>query len=956
MKKILLTAVLLSSALLWGYDFKRPARSIETSGPSRKIDSLVIVKDVSNASISLAAGELRSAVKQLCGFEAKEASAPDKKSFNIILGNGKLAKAAGITDDMIPQEGFVMLRAGNCLYIAGAEQTGERSTVFGVYDFLERFGNVRYYFPGKYGTLIPRGKGLSLPEKIRIVDRPDYVYRHLVPGKGKWFEKNQFYEGGGKMPGPTLQKYRWRDGHMLYPLIHSVHQLDMTRRFGKTHPEYFALMPSGKRYNTPELVCTEHFCFSSKFKEEVKKDAQLFFEGKDPAIRDIRINSGKHGWHWTLAGSFRTGKFFGVMPGDYLYWCCCPDCAKIAPGERSYTKDPEAAKKISNVVWAYVADIAEMIKAKGYNGAVAMMAYSPYNHVPDIKLPDNLLVQLAVTGGTANPRSMKSGDQFLDAWCKKLNSKVFVWTYPGKHMRKDLPGIPAMAHNRIGNWYKDRSDRINGALLECETDYWIFNYLNCYIFLRVAWDNSADVKAVLDEHFERMFGKGAAEMHKVYDELERLWCDKVVGDTMDTPIGPLTRIPVDIELWNTIYSPKKLAELSKLVDTAAKKCGSDKEAAERCRFMGRQLLTPLKEAEQLFRRNQDSIQDWSCRLNEKIFLRPYHLDYNEVNTAVTVKEDPDNFVFRFECEEPFMDKVKADYTPNGSWDLFRDSVVELLINQTGDRKHYIHAIANSKGYLNSWNCEFGIDQYKTVGTFSGVKTAAGKWDKGWFVEFTVSKKALGKYNPDGFPVNFARNRVLNGMVRGKDYKENFYHWGPSPGRSFHQVERFGVLKLKKEAPAIVRDGDFTENTIKRTHVLGPWIIWRSQKKNLENQPVELDERIFITGGRSVHMKSTGGKIGLLQEAKGLKPGRKYRFSFFVRTKDIKPGLNQGVAPRVGWNNNGMRPFPPVSGTHPWHRVSVDFKTPDKLPDKSWIYVWFFGKGEAWVDHVSITEI
>ena len=954
MKKLLLAALCCLSAVLWSYDFKQLPRSIKISGKSTKITSAVIVIDAVSDATPIAVNELRSALKQICGFEVKESKTPVANAFSIILGNGKLAKAAGITDAMIPQEGFVMLRKGNRLYIAGAEQYKDCGTLFGVYEFLERFGNARFYFPGKYGTLIPKNTGLALPENIRITDRPDYLYRHLVLGNPQWFEKNQYYPEGGKLQGITLQKRRWRDGRELYPLIHSTAQLDMTRRFGKSNPEYFALMPSGKRYNTPELVCTEHFCYSSKFSEEIKKDAAVFFEGKDPKTRDIRINGGRHGWHWTLAGNFRTGKIFGVMPNDYIYWCCCKECAKIAPGERAYTKDPAAAKAIGNKIWAYAADMAKT--AKKYNGGVAMMAYSPYNNVPDIELPDNLIVQLAVTGGTANPQMMKKADDYLNAWCKKLNSKVFVWTYPGKHMRKNIPGIPAMAHNRIGHWYKDRSDRINGALLECESDQWIFAYLNCYIFLRVSWDSSIDVKAVLKEHFDRMFGKGSAEMQKVYDELERLWCDKVVGETMDSPIGPLTRIPVDIELWNSIYSPRKLAELEKLVAVAAQKCGADKEAAERCRFMGKQLIGPLKEAEQLFRCNQDSVQDWNCRLNEKIHLRPYHIDCNEVSTVVTPRETQEAFIFRFDCEEPFMDKIKADYTPNGSWDLFRDSCVELFINPTGDRKNYIHFLANSKGYMNSRRCVFTLDSSKLIGTVSGVTVSAGKTAKGWFAEFTVPKKVLGDYNKKGFPVNFARNRVLNGMVEKKDYQENFYHWSPTPGRAFHQVERFGTLKLDKAAPAIVQDGDFTENTIKRNYILGPWIIWRSQKKNMENQPVELDQKVFITGGRSIHMKSTGGKMSIMQIAQNLQPGKKYRFAFFVRTKNVKSGLNMGVAPRVLWNDNGMRPFPPVSGTRPWHKISVDFKTPAKLPPKPWIYIWFFGEGEVWIDNVSITEI
>jgi hypothetical protein len=523
-------------------------------------------------------------------------------------------------------------------------------------------------------------------------------------------------------------------------------------------------------------------------------------------------------------------------------------------------------------------------------------------------------------------------------------------------MRKAIPGIPAMAHNRVGHWFKERSDRINGALFECESDQWIFAHLNCYMFLRVSWDSSIDVKAVLKEYFDRMFGKGSAEMQKVYDELERLWCDKVVGDTMDSPIGPLTRIPIDIELWNEIYSPKKLAELEKLVAAAVKKCGKDKEAAARCRFMGDKLVGPLKEAEQLFRRNQDSVLDWTCRLNQKIYLRPYHIDWNEVNTVVTGRETKDAFIFRYECEEPFMNKVKADYIPNSSLDLFRDSVVELFLNPSGDRKNYLHFITNSKGHLYSQRNQFDLNFPKRFGAVPGVKSVTGKTANGWYAEFIVPKKVLGNYDKKGFPVNFARNRVLNGMSEGKEFKENFYHWGPTPGRAFHQVERFGTLELGKAPETIVQDGDFTENTIVRNYILGPWIVWRSQKKSMQNQPVELDNRIFITGGRSVHMKSTGGKMSLQQIARNLKPNRKYLYSFFVRTRGIKPGLNMGVFPRVGWADNKMRPFPPVFGDRPWHRVEVEFSTPAKLPEKPWIYIWFWGAGEAWVDHVSIKEI
>ena len=273
MKKLLLPAVLFFAAAVWSYDFKQSPRVFKVSGKVQKINAVTVVKDVTDSSTNLASEELRYALKVICGFEVRESAAPVENSFNIILGCGPLAGAAGITGEMIPQEGFIIQRSGNKLYIAGTV-----GALFGTYDFLERFCSVRYYFPGKYGTLIPKGRGLQLPQNIRIVERPDYLYRHLVLGKPEWFEEKIYYEGGGRTPGLVLQNRRWRDGRVLYPLIHSLNQLGMTRRFGKSNPEFFALMPSGKRYNTPELVSTEHFCYSSKFSDVVKQDAIAFFE------------------------------------------------------------------------------------------------------------------------------------------------------------------------------------------------------------------------------------------------------------------------------------------------------------------------------------------------------------------------------------------------------------------------------------------------------------------------------------------------------------------------------------------------------------------------------------------------------------------------------------------------------------------------------------------------------
>ena len=99
MKKLLLAAALIFTAAVWSYEFKQLPRSIKISGKLEKITSITVVKDAYSQEIRLAATELCYALKELCNFDVKESATPVKNSFNIIVGNGKLIKAAGITEE-----------------------------------------------------------------------------------------------------------------------------------------------------------------------------------------------------------------------------------------------------------------------------------------------------------------------------------------------------------------------------------------------------------------------------------------------------------------------------------------------------------------------------------------------------------------------------------------------------------------------------------------------------------------------------------------------------------------------------------------------------------------------------------------------------------------------------------------------------------------------------------------
>ena len=154
----------------------------------------VIVIDARASKVTrFAAKELQSILSQVLGAKLPVKHELPAAGDAIVLGVNKWSKSAGIDGEKLPRDGFVIKTAGSNLFIAGRDGDAdvekllprggawsfhfERATLFGVYDFLERFAGVRFYFPGELGTVIPRMRFISLPQ-LDIFERPDY------PGKG----------------------------------------------------------------------------------------------------------------------------------------------------------------------------------------------------------------------------------------------------------------------------------------------------------------------------------------------------------------------------------------------------------------------------------------------------------------------------------------------------------------------------------------------------------------------------------------------------------------------------------------------------------------------------------------------------------------------------------------------------------------------------------------------------
>ena len=85
-----------------------------------------------------------------------------------------------------------------------------------------------------------------------------------------------------------------------------------------------------------------------------------------------------------------------------------------------------------------------------------------------------------------------------------------------------------------------------------------------------------------------------ADMAEIYETLEECWAKGVVGNVVETPMGPVVKQPSDAKMWEEIYSPAKLARFDALVKAARAKVAPGSLEAKRIDLVDREFLGGLR--------------------------------------------------------------------------------------------------------------------------------------------------------------------------------------------------------------------------------------------------------------------------------------------------------------------------------------------------------------------------
>jgi hypothetical protein len=536
-------------------DGKAQAVIIVPEGLSKHVQKPASQLTSAGVSVPLAAVELADYLQKVSGVRPAIATETQKgveAASRIYIGQCKASAEFAVQ----PEE-FVIRTSGNDLHIRGGDAAPGglicQGTLFGVYDFIERELGVRWLFPGEHGEVVPRRSTINIPELDRR-EQPRIEKRKVrnqavtredtfAPVLKQWGIPVEAWKGAHGPEATGAWFRRMRLGARIE--IEGGHAYaGWWEKYGKEHPEWFALQPNGTRTQQPER---ERLC---------KSNPALWNEIARVRIAEFKADPSK--------------RMASLAPNDggANKWCMCAACRALDPADapkllndRSLidpaTKLPFAEyPALTDRVFTFFNEIAKRVRREMPDRDLVAYAYSVYR-TPPVKLgplEPNLIVGYVGLDPTD-----------IEAWSRIAPRLYLRPNDLGPAIDLGLPRNNAVQlasavkfaveHKAIGFDF----DNCHGNRSAHGLDY--------YVLCKALWNPALDVRATIADYCRAAYGAAAEPMQRYHDRLEKI-SDQVRGDPQLTAKSPhVTRL-------RRYYSDEALTKLERTI-TDAKAIGGD---------------------------------------------------------------------------------------------------------------------------------------------------------------------------------------------------------------------------------------------------------------------------------------------------------------------------------------------------------------------------------------------
>ncbi len=772
---------------------KQPLVLVENGEPKF---SIVIAADA-DAIAKLAAEELQIHCQLATGKDIpirQEKDGEEIAGAAIHIGATSVVKKFALEPSKLPPESWLVARSGQNILLTGGDiPNASRSqtlsmrgvatgTLYAAYEFLERVFDIRWYWPGKYGTVAPKAENISLKRLLKT-GTPSYSTRaflYSIPRDPdistaeftRWYRRNRI----GSSHGNPLANHSFN----AWPKKH-----------GSTHPEYFALQADGRR-KTDE-VAGGHICLSNPevLQETIREKIEYFKK-------------------YPEAG------FSSVMPGDSfgLYKCICEDCQKLSQPERG------GGGIDSNAVWGFVNKVALGVAEEMPERYITCCAYGSYLRRPDFSLAPNVAVTLCYG---AQPRSdlvsKNKWRELLDEW-RQTGAALYVWEYwNNSRYSRGVYGAPAIFPRHLQEFMRLDQGQVRGRALELSnidgngisfsywTD-WVYDALNIYVVSHLMNDINCDVEEILDRYYPEFYGPAAEPMRQFHDEIELAWTSGNYSDGWNWE-----------NCWVKTYPPEFVDRMMALLRQSVEMCAGQEAYLARAKKTLEGYL-PFERNSFLFREKKSKTNTLAItvpkttetpvidgRLDEAAWQKAAVI--NNFCDSYNIYEQKASTEMRFlTTADCLYVAVKATFPPERTAIKWADDLGKhdsLLWNAESaelffvgqDQECYQFIIApNGKLADFKWPAENTAEGLKW--NAEGVQYEAIHDNESWTAEIAIPLHNLVLKNPPkdcSYIVNFARNHRYQDS-QDKAWKWEQSCWLPTYG-PFHSYNKFGKMTLSK---------------------------------------------------------------------------------------------------------------------------------------------------------------
>ena len=478
--KMMMIASLAALAFVCGCkaDWEKTGRlSLARRGEMSKY-SIVLPSDPSSSQ-AFAAVELSRYIKEMTGV-ALPVETNVCRRFAIRLGGG---------DETLGNDGFRLKAVPPSFLIEGGKVHG---TLFGVYDFLERYCGCEWLSPKT--SVIPRKDEISVPADFNDLQKPAFLLRDQ-----NWTDHltDPVFSAKLKLNGFRIEYPEYLGGrdHVKDTSTGGAtfDQLCPPKKYFKDHPEWFALV-DGKRSADRVQRCLTNKSFldflTDQMMERIKKN-------------------------------YPRCKYYSIYPNDFKRNCECADCkAMDAKGGSPSASLVHMANYVAERVSKHYPDINVITFAYMYT----------------LKPPENMKVHKNVmicycTDACEFSRPIRDSRwkgcrEFVEnfrKW-KELTGNIYIWDYSAnfKYLFQPYP----CCHVMPDNFRYFREMGVVGVFEEGDHYgvHCVDEALKTWVIGHLLWNPDTPLEPLLDRFFKGYYGEASEVGRGYYDallELER---------------------------------------------------------------------------------------------------------------------------------------------------------------------------------------------------------------------------------------------------------------------------------------------------------------------------------------------------------------------------------------------------------------------------------------------------